>query len=196
VADRGRRLAAALLLALAATAACDPGSARPAPSVSVVPPNGVDLLFAKMMVLHHAQAVSMSNALLARPGVPERIRNVAGFIAHDQQREIDEMNQWLQAWGQPVVDPADPAIRSLHGPGGGHGMLTDAQIAEIGKAGPDLYLRDMIEHHRGAIVMARSAIDSGANAYIRGLAKHIVNEQTAENEAMSRLLSSASTEGK
>jgi len=196
--------AACLLLLHAALTGCDAGPARPAPmtvqaqairpapSGSVAPPNGLDLLFAKMMVVHHAQAVSMSRTLIAKPGIPERAGNIAGFIEHDQQREIDEMNQWLRAWGQPPVDPADPLVEQLHGTGAGHGMLTGAQLAEIGQAAPkaatELYLRHMIEHHLGAITMARSALESGRNTYIRGLATHVVNEQSAENDAMRRLL--------
>lgn len=200
MADPRRRLVAVLLL-VAALAGCEAGAtpmaarvgpAGPAPSATVAAPNGLDLLFAKMMVPHHAQAVSMSEALLAKPGLPERVRNIAGFIAQDQQREVGEMNDWLRAWGQPAVDPADPAVKRLHGAGAGHGMLTDAQLAEIDGAAPGaaagLYLRHMIEHHLGAITMARSALAGGTNAYIRGLAKHIVNEQSAENDAMNRLL--------
>jgi uncharacterized protein (DUF305 family) len=203
-----RRLTAALLLALAAVAGCDNGPAarpadtapvvghvgpaRPVPSGSVAAPNGVDLLFAKMMVAHHAQAISMSTTLLAKNGVPEWAQNIAGYIAHDQQREINQMNEWLQAWHQPPVDPADPLINQLHGTGVGHGMLTGAQLAEITRAAPaavaELYLRRMIEHHLGAITMARSALDAGTNVYILGLAKHIINEQSTENDAMRRLL--------
>ena len=201
---RRRFTAASLLLLLAAVPGCNPEpdrsasmtartqASRPAPSGSVAPPNGVDLLFAKMMVAHHAQAVSMSRTLLAKPGIPERVGNVAGYIEHDQQREIDEMNQWLRAWGQPPVDPADPLIEQLHGTGAGHGMLTGAQLAEISQAAPkaatELYLRHMIEHHLGAITMARSALETGRNTYIRGLATHVINEQSAENDAMRRLL--------
>jgi len=203
-----RRLTAALLLVLAAVAGCDTnpaprsagpapvaaqaGLARPAPSGNVAAPNGVDLLFAKMMVVHHSQAVQMSRTLLTKQGVPERAQNIARYIEQDQQREIDQMDEWLQAWGRPPVDPADPLIRQLHGDGAGHAMLTDAQLAEIAQAAPaaatGLYLRHMIEHHRGAITMARSALEDGTNVYIRGLAKHIINEQTSEIDAMRELL--------
>nr|WP_158647563.1 DUF305 domain-containing protein [Actinoplanes sp. ATCC 53533] len=71
-----------------------------------------------------------------------------------------------------------------------HADRRAARGARSGGPGPAavLYLRHMIEHHLGAITMARSALDGGTNAYIRGLAGHIVNEQSAENEAMSRLL--------
>lgn len=195
---RTRRLAAALLLALAAAAGCDsPAPPEPPPSAGAAAPNGVDVLFAQMMVLHHAQAVSMSGTLLAKPDVPERAQHIARFIAQDQRTEIAEMNDWLRAWGRTPVDPADPATARLHGDGAGHGMLSEAQLAEIARAAPPaatgLYLRHMIEHHRGAITMARSALDTGANAYIRGLAKHIINEQSAENDAMGALLTEITT---
>lgn len=203
--DSGRRAGRALVLVLAvmllalilaALSGRRAGPAAPAvratPSAEVAAPNGLDLLFAKMMVAHHAQAVSMSRTLLAMPGVPERARNLAGFIEHDQQREIDDMNAWLRAWGRPPVDLADPALQQLHGDGAGHGMVTGAQLAEIARAKPpaatERYLRHMIEHHLGAITMARSALGGGANAYVHVLAEHIINEQSAEIDAMRRLL--------
>jgi len=205
-----RRLSLTLALVLAATAGCGPGrtTATPAPSTAapstagpraaavastVTPPNGVDVIFAQMMVLHHAQAVQLSRTLLARPGTTERVARIADFIAHDQQREIDETNAWLVAWGRPAVDPADPAIARLHGGDpAAHGMLSEAQVRELETAPPatatHLFLRRMIEHHTGAITMARSVLEVGVNAYVRNLAKHVINEQTAENDAMRALL--------
>lgn len=157
----------------------------------VVAPNGVDLLFARMMIPHHAQAVRMSRDLLTKSGVSPRIVAIAEFIDRDQQREINEMNAWLESWDQPRVDPADPAAARLHA-GAGHGMLSDAQLAELtaaqGEAAGRLYLTRMIEHHLGAIAMAKGAVTAGRNAYVQNLAKHVVNEQGAENEAMRRLI--------
>jgi uncharacterized protein (DUF305 family) len=173
------------------------GGAGAAPAASSAPPNGVDLLFAKMMIVHHDQAVRMSRDLMAKPGVPERAHAVAAYIAKDQQREIEEMNAWLQAWGQPAVNPADPALHRLHGrDGAAHGMVDETQVTAAGSAAPveatRLFLRHMIEHHNGAITMAESALKDGRNAYVRQLSKHIVNEQTAENDAMRGMLTELS----
>jgi uncharacterized protein (DUF305 family) len=153
----------------------------------------VDLLFAKMMIVHHDQAVRMSRDLTARPGVPERAVAVAAYLAKDQQREIDEMNAWLTAWGKPAVDPADGALHRLHGrDAAAHGMVDEGELAAAGAAGPAAatraYLTHMIEHHDGAIAMARSALSDGQNAYVQTLSKHIINEQSAENAAMRALL--------
>jgi uncharacterized protein (DUF305 family) len=151
----------------------------------------VDLLFARMMIPHHAQAVWMSRDLLTKSDVPPRVVAIAEFIARDQQREVDEMNAWLGSWDQPRVDPADPAVARLHA-GEGHGMLSEAQLADLaaaqGPAAGRLYLTQMIEHHLGAMAMAKGAVTAGRNAYVRNLAKHVINEQGAENEAMRRLI--------
>ncbi len=178
-----------------AASGVDPGGVGPggAGAGDSVPPNGVDLLFATMMIVHHDQAVRMSRDLVAKPGVPERAVAVAAYIAKDQQREIHEMNDWLRAWGRPAVDPADPALHRLHGrDAAGHGMIDESDVAATGTAPPAeatrSYLTHMIEHHDGAITMARSALIDGRNAYVRTLSRHIINEQSAENDAMRAML--------
>ena len=158
-------------------------------AASAAGPSGTDVHFAQMMVTHHEQAVRMSRALLAKGEVPERIRLIAEFIVHDQQREIDETNAWLSAWDQPVAaGSAD----------GGHGMLTEAQLTELDRAklpeAGTIYLRLMIEHHQGAITMSRSLLDGGkSNPYLHSLAKHVINEQSGEIDAMRALLAGPGT---
>jgi uncharacterized protein (DUF305 family) len=189
------RSALALAVILAALAGGGPEAPRAAATAArtAAAPRAVDVLFARMMVVHHAQAVRLSRIMVARPGLSERVLRIADFIAHDQQREIDETNAWLVAWGHPAADPADPALRRLHGgDAAAHGMLTEEQVREVGSAPPAtaarLFLRRMIAHHTGAITMARSVLEVGGNAYIHNLAAHIVNTQTAENDAMRALL--------
>jgi uncharacterized protein (DUF305 family) len=185
-----RHLAVALVLALTGLAVAFVSThagrpARPTPvAASAAAPSGVDVHYAQMMVDHHQQAVRMSRTLIGKGQVPERIRLIADFVAHDQQRETDEMNAWLTAWGEPPS--TSPA-------GAGHGMLTEAQMSELDRAdahdAATVYLRLMIEHHAGAIAMSRALLDGPAgNVYIHGLAKHVINEQTAEVDAMRALL--------
>jgi len=187
---RLRHLAAALVLALTGltvsvvNARADEPAQRQPVSASGAAPSGADVHYAHMMVDHHEQAVRMSRTLIAKAQAPERIRLIADFVAHDQQREIDETNAWLNAWGRPPSGPPDNP---------GHGMLTEAQLTELDRAGtedaPTVFLRLMIEHHEGAITMSRSLLDGPAgNVYIHGLAKHVINEQTAEIDAMRALL--------
>jgi uncharacterized protein (DUF305 family) len=188
-----RKMVVALaLLALTGCSAEQPAVVPVAATVAA--PNGVDVLYAQMMVVHHAQAVQLSRILLAKRDVPERVANIAGFIAQDQQREIDETNAWLVAWGRPAADPADPVVQQMHGgDAAAHGMLGADQLREVEDAAParatELFLRQMIAHHTGAITMSRSVLEDGGNVYIRDLAAHVINEQTAENTAMRALLS-------
>jgi uncharacterized protein (DUF305 family) len=196
-----RRLGAALVLIATAltvgalTLRDHRSRQHPVASISVAAPSGIDVHFAGMMIVHHAQAVQLSRALIAKPGVPERIRLIAEFIVRDQQREIDETNAWLAAWGERPVDAAAPDLSREHGgeDAAAHGMLTEAQLHELDRAegghAAAIFLRLMIEHHQGAIAMSRSLLDGGGrNAYTHGMAKHVIREQTAENDAMRALL--------
>jgi uncharacterized protein (DUF305 family) len=190
----------ALVIAASGCAAeppAEPGTAAPGSTAgataraSAAPPAKQDVTFASMMIAHHGQAVWMSKTLLAKRDVPERVAAVADYIRTDQQREIDEMNRWLVAWKKPPVAQNDPAAASLHG--AGHGMLGKARLSALAAAADGdpvtrLYLRGMIEHHQGALTMARAVLCVGRNVYIRNLAKHIINEQGAEIQAMTRLL--------
>lgn len=145
-------------------------------------PNPADTDYAQMMIAHHAQAVRMSKDLLARPGVPERVAGIARFIIADQQREIDQLTAWLVAWHLDTTG------------GHEHGMLDAADLTRLDKAAPDqavpLYLHLMIKHHQGAIDMSWGLLKGGGtNVFIHSVAKHVINEQTAENAAMNSLLS-------
>jgi uncharacterized protein (DUF305 family) len=184
--ERYAALAALIVAGLAVTFLHrgDPPAAPPAPVGQVVaPPTEADLAFAGMMIKHHEQAVRMSRTLIAKPGQPERVTAIAQFIAHDQQREIDEMNAWLEAWDLPAG----------HHDHGGAGMLTDAQLRELDHApaaeAAPIFLRLMIEHHTGAVTMARDLLKAGGrNVFTHRVAKHVINEQTDENAAMAALL--------
>jgi uncharacterized protein (DUF305 family) len=145
-------------------------------------PDDVD--YAQMMIAHHAQAVQMSKELLDRPGIPDRIGDIARFIVADQQREIDQLTAWLAAWHLDTGGEHE------------HGMLSAADLVRLQKAptaqAVPLYLRLMIEHHRGAIDMSWALLNGGGqNVFIHSTAKHVINEQTAEIGAMTSLLENA-----
>ncbi|MCU7729335.1 DUF305 domain-containing protein [Actinoplanes sp. KI2] len=154
---------------------------RSAAQAQTAVPDAADADYAQMMIAHHAQAVRMSKDLLGRPGVPDRIADIARFIVADQEREIDQLTAWLTAWH---LDPDSAA---------GHGMLAPADLTRLAKAptaeAVPLYLRLMIKHHQGAIDMSRGLLNGGGqNVFIHRVAKHVINEQTAENSAMTALL--------
>ncbi|GAA4981461.1 hypothetical protein GCM10023205_58400 [Yinghuangia aomiensis] len=167
-----------------APAAPAPSAGGPA-AASPKPPNAADLTFALAMVPHHAQAVEMSRILLAKQGTQHLVTALAERIRTDQDREVADMNSWLTAWDQdPVpVDAKSVADHTAHH-GGTGGMLTTAQLAALEAAdGPTasrMFLDLMIEHHLGAVAMARTEAADGANVFTRNLARHIVAEQQSE----------------
>jgi uncharacterized protein (DUF305 family) len=75
---------------------------------------------------------------------------------------------------------------------GGGGMLNQSQMTALSKARNDnfdrLYLRGMIEHHKGAIDMAQDEVRGGTNTQILQLARAIITSQTIEIDKMKSML--------
>ncbi|MDQ5857314.1 MAG: DUF305 domain-containing protein [Acidobacteriota bacterium] len=57
----------------------------------------LDLMFIDMMIPHHQSAIAMSQDALAKAEHPE-IKELAQKIISDQQKEIDQMQQWKSRW--------------------------------------------------------------------------------------------------
>lgn len=199
-ARRGIRLstAAAALSLVAVLGGCSDGmagmpgmgsSASPAASSSTTAAfNNADVTFVQMMIPHHEQAVDMSNMLLAKSGVDPDVQALAQRIKAAQGPEITLMTGWLTAWGQPT---ASGEMGGMHH-GGDDGVMTPGQMEALdgadGATGQRLYLEGMIEHHKGAVTMARDELDNGQNPDAVKLAQAITDSQTAEITTMENLL--------
>lgn len=145
-----------------------------------------DILFVTMMIPHHEQAIEMSDTLLSKAGVDERVTALAAQITAAQQPEIDTMKGWLSDWG---VSMSDGMSGMDHG-----GMMSESDMQALAAAdGSDaarLYLEQMIEHHQGAMDMAQDEIDGGADGEVVALARSIVDSQAAEISTMKELMAS------
>lgn len=186
--------AIALSLALAVTGCASvtgsgPGAstAPSSASASAFAFNATDVMFVQMMIPHHAQAIEMSDTLLAKDGVDADVRELAENIKAAQQPEIDTMEGWLTAWGAEM-----PGAGGMAGMGHDNGMMSDDDMSTLAAAsGPDasrLFLEQMIVHHEGAIEMAQDELDSGSSPDVRELAEAIIIAQTAEIATMRTLL--------
>lgn len=198
------RTSAAFALAAALTltpvlAACTPaanlgGSATPTPSVAdgAPSPAPADVMFVQMMIPHHEQAIEMSEILLAKDGMPAELRELAEQIAAEQGPEIERMRSWLRDWGMPEMGDMAGGHGGHGGHGGMDGMLSQAELGELraaeGDEAVDLFLRQMIAHHEGAIDMARDVIDNGRHPDVRALGDDIIASQQAEIELMTEWL--------
>ncbi|MCU1424513.1 MAG: hypothetical protein JWM51_804 [Microbacteriaceae bacterium] len=143
--------------------------------------NDSDTSFASGMAMHHMQAIQMSDVLLAKYGIDERVTALAEKIKAAQTPEIDTLNGWLEAWGEP---PVSMGAMESHDMGNMSGTMSEEDMnaldAATGNEANTLFLTQMIEHHKGAVEMAQEEIDSGSNPDAIAMAKKIISDQTAE----------------
>ncbi|PCN47731.1 DUF305 domain-containing protein [Curtobacterium sp. 'Ferrero'] len=190
-----RALAVAAALTLGLTlAGCstgnsgsDTGSSSSASSTSAAAAhNRQDVTFAQMMLPHHEQAVSMSDTLLAKgSGVDTDVAALAKQITAEQSPEIEQLTSWLRAWGEPTEMPSMSGMS---------GMMSDSDMRDLDQASAKdagkLYLEQMIQHHEGAVEMAKTEVEKGENTDAVKLAKSIVSSQTEQIQQMQDMLAS------
>lgn len=150
------------------------------------------------MIHHHAQAIVMAKWAPTH-GASESIRTLCARIINAQQDEILTMQNWLRDRNQPVPD-ATPGPMTMDMGGMKHemlmpGMLTDEQMKELdaarGHRFDELFLRDMIQHHSGAVSMVKQLFGSYGAAQDEltfKLASDINVDQTTEIARMQRML--------
>ncbi|MBT2551480.1 DUF305 domain-containing protein [Arthrobacter sp. ISL-5] len=148
--------------------------------------NAADVTFAQMMIPHHAQAVQMSDMMLKKPDIPAEVTALATKIKAAQDPEIEMMTGWLRSWNEPTQLPSGHSSHNMSG------MMSDDDMKKLGAAqgteAARLFLKQMIAHHEGAIMMAKTENSAGKNTDAIKLSKDIVSAQEAEIQEMQKLL--------
>jgi uncharacterized protein (DUF305 family) len=143
--------------------------------------NDADVAFAQGMIPHHQQAVEMATLAGTRAIDPE-IKTLATQIKAAQQPEIDTLDGWLKAWGQPAAAASGHNMPGMSG--AMPGMMSDQDMtglkAATGAAFDKQFATMMIGHHNGAITMARDEQAKGVSPEAKALAGKIINAQQAE----------------
>ena len=183
--------------ATSSTAASTAQSSSAAPAVAHTQ---ADMMFARMMIPHHQQAVQMSDMILAKQGIDPRVIDLTKQIKAAQGPEIDQMQGWLTQWGMPASPTTPPSGSMMPGmPGmddmpGMQGMMSPADMQALqnaqGVEASKLFLTQMIKHHQGAITMAQNEIKNGQFPDAVALAKSIATSQQKEIDTMNQFLSS------
>jgi uncharacterized protein (DUF305 family) len=175
-----------------------PGMATGSSSVSVPVPQGdhtqADVTFAQQMVPHHQQAVEMAK-LVPSHSTNQKVLELASQIQQAQDPEIQKMTGWLQTWGAPAPTTG-MNMPGMNMPGMDHGsmpgMMTSDDMTKLGQvkgaAFDRLWLQMMIQHHQGAVEMAKTELQQGASNEAKQLAQQIIDTQQKEI-ATSQLLS-------
>jgi uncharacterized protein (DUF305 family) len=156
------------------------------------------------MIHHHAQAVVMAGWAPTH-GASQAVRAMCERIVVGQRDEIVLMERWLRERHEPVPDMG--ASHDMM-PGMDHstmmpGMLTAEQLAQLDRArGPEfdrLFLRFMIQHHRGAITMVERLFGSqggGEEEPVFRIASDVYADQTTEIDRMQKMLAALLLEGR
>jgi uncharacterized protein (DUF305 family) len=152
---------------------------------------GQEAEFLRNMSLHHAQAVDMAEWAEVYAATPE-VRALAAQIEAVQEREIAVMKRWIRGAGARAMTSDRGVLHSSE-----HampGMLPRHQMAQLAQARglefDRLFLRLMIEHHQGAVIMVEQLLEVSQGDHARALlnlTRGIVLLQNAEIEKMQTL---------
>ena len=179
-------------------------STTTAPSGQQGAHNQADIAFAQEMTPHHVQAVDMAKLVAGRTSNPKVI-DLAGRIQKEQDPEIAQMTGWLKTWGAAQAATGMPGMTSGHAmPGMGSsmpsmtgsapmpGMMSAQDMAKLqtakGTEFDTMWLQMMIQHHQGAIDMAKTELSQGNSMDAKALAQKIIDGQQAEITEMKGLL--------
>ncbi len=175
--------------------------------VSTTEHNDADVAFSSDMIQHHAQALAMVDLTLDRDLDPE-VQQLAEAIRAAQGPEIETFSDWLTDWDEEVPETMRDHTNAGHDndntSGDMEGMddskndmpgmmsaddmqgLEDASDADF----RTMWLEMMVEHHEGAVEMAKTEIEDGQYKRAIDLANSIITSQTGEIETMKGLLGS------
>ena len=188
---RTRLLPFVVLLALLGAACGDDDEPAMESGAASGEHNDADIAFAKAMVPHHEQAVTMAQ-LAATKASSAEVKDLAARIEAAQGPEITTMQGWLAEWGEEAAGD-----HSDMGMGDGmdmemSGMMSEKEMGSLEAASgaefDRMFLDMMIRHHQGAIDMAETEREQGRYEPAKTLAEDIATAQQQEIDEMNGLL--------
>jgi uncharacterized protein (DUF305 family) len=172
-------------------------------------PSEADIKFMQGMIMHHSQAVEMTDLLRTRSQDKE-VQALGKRISISQTDEMRFMKQWLTDRGLPLSEHGSMDMAGMDMSGMDHasmdhmdmgsmpmmpGMLTPAQMkalaAATGPAFDHLFLTGMIRHHTGALTMVKDLFatqGAGQDPQLFDFASDVDNTQQAEIDIMRHML--------
>ena len=177
------------------------------PATAVAParaPSAADISFMQGMIMHHSQAVEMTDLLRTRSRNKD-LQELGKRIIISQTDEMKFMKQWIEERGQPVSMEHSHMGDMKSGDHTNHmsmdsmplmpGMLSPQQMKALeqakGTSFDHLFLTGMIQHHTGALVMVQDLVNTpgaGQDAVLFDFATDVDNTQRAEIEIMRNML--------
>jgi uncharacterized protein (DUF305 family) len=131
-------------------------------------------VFISEMIPHHQEAIDTSRLVLNSDN-PE-VSKLASQIISAQELEVEMMNTWINEWYPSST------YKSKY-----TNMMPDLTKLE-GKERDKAYLKGMIEHHKGAIEMAKQAQTVTLRNEVLELTNNIITTQEAEVKQIEEIL--------
>jgi uncharacterized protein (DUF305 family) len=177
----------ALAVAGALLAAGCGSTSSAADSRSSAPGNSVDRAFVAHMIPHHRSAVQMAK-IAQRRGQSAFVKRLAADIVRTQTEEIAAMRAEDQRLQRAGVKQGSLGVPE-------HMMGMSGDVASLKSAKPfdRAFLRMMIPHHEGAVVMAKAELAKGKDPALKRLAQNIIAAQQREIREMRTQLGDTST---
>jgi uncharacterized protein (DUF305 family) len=166
-------------------------------------PSDADVKFMQGMIMHHSQAVEMTELLKTRSKDKE-VQALGKRISISQTDEMRFMREWLTERGEALSLPGSMDMSGMDMSKMDHmdmsmpmmpGMLTAEQMKALAAAtGPEfdhLFLTGMIQHHSGALTMVKDLFKepgAGQDPRLFDFASDVDNTQQAEIDIMRHML--------
>ncbi|MGV9819613.1 DUF305 domain-containing protein [Nocardia xishanensis] len=161
-------------------------TAAPATSAVRADFNNADVTFLEMMYPHHAQAVEMAKLVPSHTQNPQLLA-LAADVEKAQAPEMEQISSLLRSFGKPA-----PTAGGEHEGHGMPGMMSAEQMSALQAASgaefDRMWLEMMIQHHAGAIDMAKTELADGVNPDAQALARSVITAQEAEIATMRTML--------
>lgn len=191
-------LGALLACALVGCAGSQPVSSPSSPATSVAIDEAhthVDVLFARDIIEHSAQAIALSDLLIGKHDAAPQIVAVARQITASSTRRSNELQSLLQDWGfapmtvnsvPPTPTPGDPAQPDEHP------LASDTDFRRLrdalGSRAADVFVELMIRQSQYVISAARDQLQSGMHPEAMAMARSLLADLPGEISQMQRLI--------
>jgi uncharacterized protein (DUF305 family) len=170
----------------------------------LMPPTKPDTEFMQGMIMHHGQAVEMTELVKTHSHDP-RVLEIGRRIAVSQTSEMAFMRLWLTDRNLPIDDPNMDGMAGMDMSKNPNmnmddmapmpGMLTPNQMKALraaqGREFDKLFLTGMMQHHGGALTMVRDLFNqpgAGQEPTIFDFANDVDNTQRQEIDMMRKTL--------
>ena len=139
--------------------------------------------WAKKIIEHHQGAIDMSRIVLEQNPTAD-VAAMARETIEKQQKDIGDIRKLLKD-GAPNQQSAElyrPAMMDMH----------EKMMAAKGADASETFMRKMLEHHRGGVVMSDIALQNGVSGALREQVQKTRDDQQKDAEMIEAMLAGQS----